>query len=255
MNTRERAGGTHPEVSSDAAVVLAHVRAALGEPAGWSAPVAHTSVALAVIDSVWGINSRWTSVRNVIDRYRRAREQTDGDSHLAGTTDPDSDTPEDLLDFIESSGGADAFAEVVQNRQRTSTRNGILKAEAVKQVASVLRDHRIRTPADVCRASSEQLAELRQDWIQIPGQRSGLSLDAFLLATGRGSVKADRMVRRFVADALQAPGESAVKPARAAALVEEAATLAQIDARLLDAAIWQYESDRARTRRGGVPAV
>jgi hypothetical protein len=236
-------------VSSDAAAVLAHVKATLGDPADWSAPVAHTSVALAAIDSVWGINSRWTSVRNVIERYRHARQRIDdGHSNPADTNDPDADTPEDLLAFIESCGGADAFADVVQNRQRTSTRNGILKAEAVRQVASVLRDHRIRTPADVLAASSEQLAELREDWTQIPGQRSGLSLDAFLLGTGRGSVKADRMVRRFVADALEAPGEGSVKPARAAALVEEAAALAQIDARRLDAAIWQYESDRARQR-------
>jgi hypothetical protein len=248
MSIRKRADETRPAMSSEAALVLAYVRATLGEPADWSAPVAHTSVALAVIDSVWGINSRWTSVRNVIDRYRRARLENDGQSNLAGATDPDADTPGDLLEFIESSGGADAFAEVVQNRQRTSTRNGILKADAVRRVASVLCAHGIRTPADVRRASSEQLAELRQDWIQIPGQRSGLSLDAFLLSTGRGSVKADRMVRRFVADALQVPGESAVKPARAAALVEEAATLGRIDARLLDAAIWQYESDRARKR-------
>jgi hypothetical protein len=248
MNARERARRTESGGSSDAALVLAHVKASLGEPADWSAPVAHTSVALAVIDSVWGINSRWTSVRNVIDRYRRARRGANGQSNLPGTTDPDTDAPEDLLAFIESSGGADAFAEVVQNRQRTSTRNGILKAEAVRQVASVLRDHRINTPEDVRVASSEQLAALREDWMQIPGQRSGLSLDAFLLSTGRGGVKADRMVRRFVADALQAPGEGSVKPARAAALVEEAARIARIDTRLLDAAIWQYESDRARTR-------
>jgi len=222
--------------------------ATLGDPADWSAPVAHTSVALAAIDAVWGINSRWTSVRNVIDRYRRARESDGGPSHPAGTADAGADTPEDLLAFIESSGGSDAFADVVQNRQRTSTRNGILKAEAVRQVATVLRDHGIRTPADLRGASPERLAELRRDWIQIPGQRSGLSLDAFLLSTGRGSVKADRMVRRFVADALHASGEAAVKPARAAALVEEAATFVPTDARLLDAAIWRYESERARRR-------
>jgi hypothetical protein len=235
-------------VSADAAAVLVHVKATLGDPAGWSAPVAHTSVALAVIDSVWGINSRWTSVRNVIDRYRRARQGSDDQANLADMADPDTDAPEDLLAFIESSGGGAAFAEVVQNRQRTSTRNGILKAEAVRQAASVLRDHRIRTPADVRGASPEHLAALRQDWTQIPGQRSGLSLDAFLLSTGVGSVKADRMVRRFVADALNAPGERSITPARAAALVEAAATLARIDARLLDAAIWQYESDRVRRR-------
>jgi hypothetical protein len=247
MGTRDRTRPGRSEASTDAAAVLAHVRATLGDPAGWSAPVPRTSVALGVIDSVWGINSRWTSVRNVIERYRRAR-LANAHANRDLTADPDSDAPEDLLAFIESSGGADAFADVVQNRQRTSTRNGILKAEAVRQVASVLRDHGVRTPADVRGAGPDQLAALRRDWTQIPGQRSGLSLDAFLLSTGAGSVKADRMVRRFVADALNAPGERSVTPARAAALVESAATRAGIEARLLDAVIWQYESDRARGR-------
>jgi hypothetical protein len=242
---RRRADRENPAMdsgtSSDAAAVLSHVRTTLGEPAGWTAPPARTSVALAVIDSVWGINSRWTSVRNVIDRYRQARLTVPG-------ADPDADAPGDLLAFIEASGGAEGFAEVVQNRQRTSTRNGILKAEAVQRAATVLREHEITTPADVRDASPEQLSELRTDWSRIPGQGSGLSFDAFLLSIGGGSVKADRMVRRFVADALGAAGEQAVKPERAAAVVEQAAMLAGIEPRLLDGAIWRYESDRARVR-------
>jgi hypothetical protein len=219
--------------------VVAHVRRTLGDPADWTAPPDHTSVALAAIDAVWGIGVRWSSVRNVLDRYRRARLDAGGD--------PESDGPADLLALIDGAGGVEGFAELAGNRQRTSTRNGILKAEAVRLVAEVLRDAGLSTPAQVRAATEPELSALRAAWTQVPGQRSGLSLDAFLMACGRSGVKADRMVRRFVAQALGAT-EQAVAPARAAALVTAAAAVCGVDARRLDAAIWEYEST-GRARR------
>jgi hypothetical protein len=69
-------------------------------------------------------------VRNVIDRYRHARVRAGGD--------PDTDGPAQLLALIDDAGGAEDFAELMGNRQRTSTRNGVPKAEAVRLVAEVL---------------------------------------------------------------------------------------------------------------------
>jgi hypothetical protein len=224
---------------SDGDRVVAHVRGTLGDPAGWTAPPERTSVALAAIDAVWGIGVRWSSVRNVVDRYRRARLDAGGD--------PESDGPAELLALIDGAGGVEWFAELAGNRQRTSTRNGILKAEAVRLVAEVLRDAGLSTPAQVRAATEPELSALRAAWTQVPGQRSGLSLDAFLMACGRSGVKADRMVRRFVAEALGAT-EQTVAPARAAALVTAAAAVCGVDARRLDAAIWEYEST-GRARR------
>ena len=210
-----------------------HARRTLGDPRCWAAPPEHTSVALAAIDAVWGIGVRASSVRNVLDRYRSARRQAGGD--------PESDGPAELLALIDGAGGQEGFAELVGNRQRTSTRNGVLKAEAVRRVAEVLRDAGLSSPAQVRAASEAQLAALRDAWTQAPGQGSGLSLDAFLMVCGRSGVKADRMVRRFVADALGST-EPKVAPARAAALVTQAAALCGTDARRLDAAIWDYET-------------
>jgi hypothetical protein len=217
----------------DADRVLAHVRHTLGDPAQWTAPPDHTSVALAAIDAVWGIGVRWSSVRNVLARYRDARRRAGGD--------PDSDGPAQLIALIDGAGGPEGFADSVANRQRTSTRNGVLKAEAVRRVADVLRDAGLSTPAQVRAASETQLTALRAAWTQVPGQGSGLSLDAFLMGCGRGGVKADRMVRRFVAQALDTT-EQKVAPARAAALVTEAARRYGVQARRLDAAIWDLET-------------
>jgi hypothetical protein len=223
---------------SDAERVATHVRRTLGDPALWPAPPDHTSVALAAIDAVWGIGVRWSSVRNVLQRYRDGRRQAGGD--------PESDGPEPLIALIEDMGGPEGFADSVGNRQRTSTRNGVLKAQALRGVAEVLRDAGLSTPAQVRAATDPQLAALRMAWTQVPGQGSGLSLDAFLMGCGRGGVKADRMVRRFVAQALGTT-EQKVTPARAAALVTEAARRCGVPARRLDAAIWDSET--------GAPAV
>jgi hypothetical protein len=213
--------------------VVAHVRRTLGDPAGWTAPDDHTSVALAAIDSVWGIGVNFASVRKVLERYRAARR--------AAGADPESDGPAQLLALIDDAGGADGFAELVGNRQRTSTRNGVLKAEAVQRIAAVLDEAGLSTVAAVRAASDDALAGLRAAWSQVPGQRSGLSLDAFLMVCGRGGVKADRMVRRFVADALGTT-ETRVAEARAGALLISAAAACGVDARALDARVWEYQS-------------
>ena len=176
-----------------AARVLAHM-VVLGDPTQWETATTYASLALAVIDAVWSIGVRYTGVLNVLHRYRAARR--------GAGADPDRDTPADLVAFIGSCGGPDTFAAAVNNRQRTSSRNGILKADAVLRVAQILVHADIQTPEDLAAATPDQLAEVRRRWTAITGQGSGLSWDYFLMLAGRQGVKADRMVRRFVADAL-----------------------------------------------------
>ena len=108
--------------------VLAHI-ALLGDPARWETATTYASLALGLMDAVWSIGVRYTGVLNVLHRYRAARR--------GAGADPDRDTPADLIAFIGSCGGPDTFAAAVNNRQRTSSRNGILKADAVLRVAQV----------------------------------------------------------------------------------------------------------------------
>ena len=61
------------------------------------------------------------------------------------------------------------------------------------------------------------------------------------MLTGLQGVKADRMVRRFVADAL-GEDEHAVSQLDARTLVTEAAARLNVDVSQLDYAIWLYQS-------------
>ena len=129
----------------------------------------------------------------------------------------------------------------VANRQRTSSRNGILKADAVHRVAQVLIDASIATPQDLAQASPDHLAKVRKRWMTIPGQGSGLSWDYFLMLAGRQGVKADRMVRRFVADALGL-AEPDVSQREAHSLITGAAAHLDVSVSQLDYAIWLRQS-------------
>jgi hypothetical protein len=230
--------GPSAEATGEPIEMLLEQVKVLGDPAGWPAATTYGSVGLAIIDSLWSIGVRYTGVRNVIARYRAFRSRCGADA--------DQDTPADLADMIDEASGPEAFAEIVANRQRTSSRGGILKAEAVRLATDVLVVAGIMVPADVASATPEQLMEVRERWTAIRGQGSGLSWDYFLMLTGRPGVKADRMVRRFVADALRCD-EQDVSQTDAHELVTEAAGLLGLSVSQLDFAIWLHQSGNAPT--------
>ena len=200
--------------------VVAHAQV-LGDPSQWEVADVQHDLSLALIDAVWGIGVRAGGVANVIARYAALRTDADG-------------TPADLAAWVERIGGPEAFAEAVKNRQRTSTTNGILKAEAVYREATLLAGAGV---SDVTGLTPE----VRSLWVTVPGQKSGTSWDALLIATGHDTVKADRMLRRFVA-AATGTTEAKVSAARAHELVVACAAELGVTARALDYAIWSYES-------------
>jgi hypothetical protein len=220
--------------------VAAAVAATLGSPASWATPEGYRSAGLALIDAVWSIGVRYQSVDNVIARYRAER--------LAAGQDPETDRPEDVRRFVEACGGPEAFALRVRNQQRTSTRNGILKAEAVLLEARMLESEHVAAPGDLAEASPERLDHLRRRWSTVPGQGSGVSWRAFAMLVGLADVKPDRMVRRYVADALGRGRDTAVGTEEARALVMAAAVRLGVSPRDLDYAIWSYQASRQRRR-------
>jgi hypothetical protein len=223
-------------VPTDADVAAVAAAGARLDLPAWEPPPPCTGLALAVIEAVWSIGVRAESVAKVVERYTAAR---DGDG-----ADAARDTPGELVDFIDDLGGGEAFAEHMRNRQRTSTRGGILKAEAVLLEARMLVEEGVREPADLPAKDEERLAHLSARWGEVPGQRSLVSWHAFLMGLGRPEVKPDRMIRRFVAEVLGRPGEEAVGADEARLLVRRAAERLGQDARLLDFAIWSHQRAR-----------
>ncbi|HEY3188443.1 MAG TPA: hypothetical protein VGJ70_13275 [Solirubrobacteraceae bacterium] len=221
--------------------MLTSVEALLGTPDTWDVPDGYDSVGLALIDAVWSIGVRYQSVENVIARYRAER--------LAAGQDPEADRPQDVRRFIEACGGPEGFAARVRNRQRTSSRNGILKAEAVLHEARILEAEGVGVPADLAVAGEERLDHLRRRWSTVPGQASGVSWRAFAMLVGLADVKPDRMIRRYLASALGRSGETAVAVEEARDLVMATAARLGVDPRALDYAIWSYQSRRATSLR------
>lgn len=85
-------------------------------------------------------------------------------------------------------------------RSTPSTRSGILKAEAVEQFATALANAGIDDFRDI---NLVRLTETEEAVRKIPGQASGISFDYFRMLAGDDKViKPDRMVQRFIAEAL-----------------------------------------------------
>jgi hypothetical protein len=91
--------------------------------------------------------------------------------------------------------------KIYQNKQRTSTRNGILKAEAAYRFAGVIQGYCVEYLQDVTKILGDEKFEA--EIARIPGQSSGLSTRYFyMLAGDENFIKPDRMIRRFIQAAI-----------------------------------------------------
>lgn len=179
--------------------------------------------------------SHYTSVVNVINRYRAAHGQRDG---AAG-----------LLESISAAGGARAWANsVADNLKPAHTKPGApLKAEVIEQAAALLLKHGIDTVEDLVLAveTSPEGNPVHDAWKKLPSQRSGVTYSYLLLLAGLPSVKPDRMVLRFLERALGTGVPMTTD--RAFELVMSAADTLDVSPRTLDHVIWRAASGRELT--------
>ena len=200
---------------------------------------------LCVIDAVWSIGVRYGGVKNVVARYS---------AHYALEHDENrhEHSVAELTLAMEEKGVAWFAEEVFRNAQRTSTRGGILKAEAVYRFAAILKRHGMYTIQDIPKIDwyenlrNEIQRPYAQEILSIPGQRSGISLSYFYMLTGSsGLVKPDRMVYGFLRETLNRQ----VSDADAQHLLSYASQrlnsdFPELTPRLLDHQIWKYQSGR-----------
>lgn len=203
----------------------------------WFRPAGYDSAALAVIDSIYSTGNHYTGVINAVNRYRRAR--------IDEGADPDRDGAQDLVSAVDRWGGFDGLIERT-NKWKTSTRTGAPpKAEAAYGAAKALVEQGMDQVIDVRRAlatrEQQESSPLKRQWLNLPGQRSGLTWTYFLMLCGVPGVKADRMVIGYVSRVL----EQDVSGQRARELVGNLAQRLEINELHLDHAIWRHESGRA----------
>lgn len=208
----------------------------------------YASLPLCVIDAVFSINARYASVQNVVARYCRYTGTVDWlpDAGFPPPRDAQQSIPW-FLQLADSLGTEGLADEVLENRQRTSPRSGILKAEAAVRFARALERFGIHYLQGV--AKGVNLTSAEEEVRRIPGQGSGLSWQYFLMLAGNEElIKPDRMVLAFLGDALRRP----VDVREAQRLLSAVCPLLThqspgLKPRTLDHLIWRYQRDLSGT--------
>lgn len=159
----------------------------------------YRSLPFCIIDAVYSLAARYSSTRNAVIHFcnvldlQRLRPK--------GSPYPDISEQYSVRQFEELLSRYGDYGRIAaglfDNRQRTSTRNGILKAEAVHRFARVLLLHHVDYFQDIPTVVRSQ--QFESDICSIPGQTYGTSLTYFFMLSGEENmVKPDRMVLRFL---------------------------------------------------------
>lgn len=159
----------------------------------------YQSLPFCIIDSIFSINSNYSSTKNSVKRFgeffnlKLIRENKT-------TVYPCKDDQLSISNFIklyETHGFEKMAINVYKNRQRTSTKNGILKSEAVFNFSKVIFDHGVDFFQDLEKIIGKEIFE--NDIKKIKGQSSGISLKYFYMLIGEYQhIKPDRMIMRFI---------------------------------------------------------
>jgi hypothetical protein len=208
----------------------------LGDPTVWTTPDGYpNSLALCIIDSIYSTGSHYSSVVNVINRYKESGGENDGALALSRS--------------IKEAGGAREWATTIaHNLKPANTRPGAqLKAEIIEQAAGLMTELGIDTVPDL-RSKVEDNPldnDVMRKWKLLPSQSSGVTYNYLLILAGMPSVKPDRMILRFLAHALGE--ETELDGRRAVELITETAKAMSVDPRALDHIAWRAASGRELT--------
>lgn len=218
----------------DAETVAAYCKTVLDlKTADFSAKDGYSCLPLCVIDAVYSIGVRYEGVQNVIARYREYLG-------LLKIVEEDHSIAE-LVELMHKHGVEKCADNIFRNRQRTSARNGILKAEAILLFANALHNRGVNT-CEEAKALTDD-AEFEQAIFAIPGQSSGVSLKYFFMKCGDTDfIKPDRMVFRFLKQALgrRISMEESVTLLRQASRILQQ-EFPEMTPRALDGEIWKYQ--------------
>jgi hypothetical protein len=204
----------------------------------------YASLPLCVVDAVFSIGVRYASTQKVVANLC---EYT-GWTRFASSRKARGAGGRGLLDMVAlfDTLGIEGMADTVfQNRQRTSSRSGILKAEAVLLYCRALTEAGIKTFGDFDQDRREYAEAII---LGLPGQSSGIAFDYFMMLAGDDNlIKPDRMVQRYVGNALGL--NTPPQPRQAAILVKLAAKELlsrghQWTPLSLDYVIWKYQSNQ-----------
>lgn len=216
----------------------------------------YASLPLCVIDAVFSIGVNYKSVEKTIENYTsffKIPKIRDPKNVL-----PPKNKQESIKDFIKKYDNhtpVEFASKIYKNRQRTSTTSGILKAKAVYDFACVLAKHNINYFQDFQNLKSYK--QLEADIKKVKGQKSGISFDYFVMLAGSDNfVKPDRMIIRYIENAIGRSAGSEQKALDEARLLLPLATailkrrFSHLTPRLVDHALWQFQRQIPKAQQG-----
>ena len=163
----------------------------------------YNSLVFCLIDAVFSIGVNYKSVENTVKKYAKYYnldlfEANEFDKHTIN----DFITNYENFNKMECSCNCElSFAKcVLQNLQRTSSKSGILKADACMKVAKKLRENNIFTIKDFREKNDDELNKI-DDVIRngVPGQSSGIMFSYLRMLAGDDNYcKPDRWIIRFL---------------------------------------------------------
>jgi len=210
----------------------------------------YSNLTSCILAAVFSINARYKVVIATLKRYRAFYDlPPPGVPQVpTGIGEP---SVSEFISQIEARGVEDFAANVLHNRMRTSSKGGVLKAQAALDFARVLQCYGIEEISQVL--TCPKLADLELALRRVHGQSSGISTDYFMMNVGdTNRVKVDRWVIGFLKDALS---RSSVSQAEAQLLFravcpELATEYPGITPRALDLAVWEWKSNWNDTAAG-----
>jgi hypothetical protein len=209
----------------------------------------YSNLTSCILAAVFSINARYKVVIATLKRYRAFYDLPPPGvpNGPAGTGEP---RVSEFISQVEAQGVEDFAANVLHNRMRTSSKGGVLKAQAALDFARVLQRYGIEEISQVL--TCPKLAELELDLRRVHGQSSGISTDYFMMNVGdTHRVKPDRWVIGFLVDTLNRSVSQAEAQLLFKAVCPELATeYPGITPRALDLAVWKWKSNWNDTAAG-----
>ena len=210
-----------------------------------------TSLSYCVLDSVWSLGALYDSVVCPLV-FNVAKANGDLEPVISLPAGLPSD-PLPLVALMSRYPTVDSLLEIT-NMQRTSTRAGITKAEAVLRYADILIEHKVadlRQAEGLLAGDEGRWGAVNRDLMSVPGEGAwGIRRGYLWMLCGHDDIiKPDRMVLRWLA---RYNGHADGKTARVI-LAEVAQQLSQRQARpvtswMVDHAIWKAERSRHARR-------
>jgi hypothetical protein len=221
---------------------LRSARQMLPPPERW--PQVNTypnSLAECIIDAIWSERVRYANVVEIVNRYRAFRRDQGADA--------DQDGARALVGTFDM--GVAAWIERIGNHQRVYSREQApYKADLVLAAARAALAAGVDSAADLRAgydADTPVFRGLRERWLHLPSEGSGISWGRLLLSAGIETVPLDSWLADFASAALGAQ----VGTAEAMALADAAAPAMGVTGFRLRNAIWVRQH---RLARGGSPA-